>query len=100
MSRDISSEWLHDMAPQPFGHIAIEPKPESHGSFWIDAPREGFTAWCAAVTGAPVPVDEVSDRDVQIIQRRADILATLVGIQQGRQNSAIRRAVIVGREVA
>lgn len=83
------------IARQPFGHIVIEPKPEHHGSFWIDAPREGFTTFCSEVMAVPIPVDDVTDREAQVLQRRADLLATLVGLQQARQNGAIRRANVV-----
>lgn len=81
------------MKHQPFGHIVIAPKPVPHGAFWIDAPRSGFTEFCAAQMNVPIPVDDVTDGEVAVIQRRADVLATIAGYQQARSNRELRMAV-------
>lgn len=86
-------------ARHPFGHIAIAPTPPSRPAFWIGAPREGWTDFCARMMNIPIPLDEVSDREVWIIQRRADVLATLIGLQQGASHAAIRMADVRQRGV-
>ncbi len=82
---------------QPFGHLYIEPKPPVHAAFWIGAPREGFTEFCARMCDVAIPVEDVTEQEAQIILRRQDVLATLIGIQQATSNQAIRSAVIVRR---
>ena len=82
---------------QPFGHIYLEPKPVPHGAFWIDAPRVGFTEFCARMCDAPIPVEDVTAREAQIIQRRQDVLAALVGLQQATRHREIRHANVLSR---
>lgn len=74
--------------------IALDPQPASPGfPFWATSPREGFTQSCREAFGEFVLVDEISASEVEAYQRRSDLLATLVGVQQGKSNSAIRRAI-------
>ena len=81
---------------QPFGRIYLAPKPVPHGSFWATAPRENFIAFCSAILKAPIPVEDVTAREAQIIQRRQDVLAALVGLQATRHRE-IRHANVLSR---
>lgn len=65
--------------------------------WWEGQPQSGFTSYCSEMMNAPIPVEDVTEREAQIIQRRMDVLATLVGIQQATSNQEIRSAVIVRR---
>lgn len=72
------------MSQHHFGHIYIEPKPAPHGAFWVGAPREGFTAYCAAQCAVSIPADDVTAGETEVIQRRQEVLAALVGLQQAK----------------
>ena len=62
--------------------------------WWEGQPQAGFTTYCSVQMNAPIPVEDVTEREAEIIQRRRDVLATLVGIQQATSNAAIRQVVI------
>ena len=62
--------------------------------WWEGQPQVGFTQFCSAMMNTPIPVEDVTEREAEIIQRRRDVLATLVGLQQATSNAAIRRVVI------
>lgn len=66
-------------------------------AFWINAPRDGFTAFAAQTLNAPVPVDDVTDREVQVIQQRHEWLQVVTGAKRATPNHAIRSAVVVSR---
>lgn len=65
------------MSHQPFGHIYLEPAPVSHGSFWINAVREGFYAFCAEVQHVAIPVEDVTAGEAFRLQQRHDLLVQL-----------------------
>lgn len=69
--------------------IVIAPKSVLDG-----APRDGFTQHAARYFNTFVPADEISIETLAAYQRRCDRLAVLIGVQQGKANSAIRRAVV------
>jgi hypothetical protein len=66
----------------------------SNPSWWESADRAGFTLFAASTLNQPIPLDDVSNSEVQIIQRRQDVMATLIGIQQGKSNRAVRSAEV------
>lgn len=68
----------------------------SPSSWWEgpNVPRAGFTRFCADQLNVPIPVDEVSDSDGQLIVRRMDLNAAIVALHQARQNGALRRASV------
>jgi len=69
---------------------------QSVQSWWPSAERAGFSGECRTRFQndfLPVPMDDVSPAEAQAMQRRGDLLATLVGVQAGKSNGAIRRAV-------
>lgn len=64
--------------------------------WWTAAERAHFFSECRTRFHddfLPVPLDDVSASEAQAMQRRGDLLATLVGVQQAKSNGAIRRAV-------
>lgn len=63
-------------------------------SWWEGADRHGFTLFAATKLGEVIPLDDVSHTEAQIIQRRADVMATLLGIQQAKSNGAVRAAEV------
>lgn len=74
--------------------IAVAP------SWWQgdDVPRVGFTAFAAKTLEQSIPIDQTSsDSEAQIIQRRQDVLMTLVGIRTATSNRAVRHANVVSR---
>ncbi len=75
------------------GHVLIKAAP----SWWTIIGPHNFTRTCAEAMHAPVLVDDVSDREVSIIQARADVLATVTGFQQARSNAALRSAIVLSK---
>lgn len=69
------------------------------GTWWQRADRAGFTSACLArfCSDDFVYVDDVSTADMQVMQRRIDLLATAQAVQQARQTGALRRAVVLER---
>lgn len=69
-----------------------------NASFWLNnPPRIGWTQFCADQMHVPIPVEDVTEREAQIIQRRADLLATVMGLQQATSNREIRSAQVGSR---
>lgn len=68
-------------------------------SWWIDpepVKREGFTAYASKVLNAPIKVDDISDREMQAMVRRADLLAALIGVRTATA-SRVTRAIELSR---
>lgn len=63
------------MTVAAFGHIAIPHKRICQSSWWIDQPRQHFTKVAAQMTNTSVPIDDVSDREVQAMLQRSRWLA-------------------------
>jgi len=80
-----------------FGHIAIEPKRVSDASWWVGQPADGFTERCAKAMQTHVPLDDVSSLETVIYQRRADVLATLIGLRKGKALRAVQGTDVVRR---
>lgn len=76
-----------------FGHIVIVPKHVCQSSWWATAPRDGFTIFCSQQMNVVVPVDDVTDRETQVIVKRQHVLATLIGLHQAKVNAGIKHAV-------
>ncbi len=80
-----------------FGDIAIKRPPASNrGPFWIGAPRDGFTKFCAVTLQQQIALDDVSDSEAKAMVRRQDLLSALEGVRQAKQVGAILRANVVG----
>lgn len=77
--------------------IAIEPKSTSDVSWWIGSRPEGFTALACEAMHAKVLLDDVSDREFQIIAQRQHMLSALIGLGRGRQTHGLRHAIVLSR---
>lgn len=80
------------MSGDRFGHVHIEPKRVS-ASWWLEPQRAGWTLTCRRRFGDFMPLDDVTDREVQILVERGHILQAMAGVRQAKSNAAIRRAV-------
>lgn len=49
-------------------------------SYWGEAPRPGFTALCGQKTATAIPVDEISDAEVDRYQQRCDRYEDLIDL--------------------
>lgn len=76
------------------GHLYIEPKRVSVSpSSWLDQPRDGFTAHMAKALQQPVPVDDVSDQEAQLLIERQHIHSALIGLGRYRSTVGVRAIV-------
>ena len=66
-------------------------------SWWIGPKPDGFTAYAAMQMKVVVPVDDVSDREVQIIAHRQHVLSVLIGLGKAKQTFGLRHANVVSR---
>lgn len=79
------------------GHIYIEPKRIAVDSFWTrpNLPRDGFTKFAADEMKVVVPVDDVSDREAQLLIERQHVHSALIGL--GRYRSTVGVRAVVGK---
>jgi hypothetical protein len=67
-------------------------------SWWlIDPPREGFTSLCAQQLNVPIPVDDVTDRETQIVVQRREVLSFITGKSKATRTAGIVSAQIGNR---
>lgn len=71
-------------------HTVIPPKRVCLESWWVGASPSGFTSECVRRFGEFIDVD----LGQQVYQRRADLLATVEAVKQGKQTGAVRRASV------
>jgi hypothetical protein len=77
--------------------LFIEPKPPVRPAFWIGAPKDGFTRYCAQQCAVTIPLDEMTVSEALIIQRRQTLVATLIAVQKAKARHEIQHANVVSR---
>lgn len=75
------------------GHIAIAPKRTCESSWWIGQPTVGFTVIAAKEMNVAVPVDDVSDAEVQRVVARQYVHDVLIGLQLSKASFGVRAVV-------
>jgi hypothetical protein len=75
--------------------IFIEPKPPVRPAFWIGAPKDGFTNYCAQQCAVTIPLDDVTLTEALIIQRRQTLMVTAV--EKAKARHEIQHANVVSR---
>ena len=76
------------------GHVFLPKARVCRESWWIDADRQGFTAKAAQEINVVIPVDDVSDQEVQLFTRRRDVMSLLIGLQAGKATAGVKAAYV------
>ncbi|HYF47908.1 MAG TPA: hypothetical protein VEJ63_00765 [Planctomycetota bacterium] len=66
-------------------------------SWWLSAPPSNFTWLASAMLQAPVMVDDVIDRETQVIVQRHYVHETLIGLRENTQTFGVLSANVVSR---